>query len=262
MKDRLRGVRTLVRGHSSTHRLVALPHSGGRAENFGCWAEMVPAVPGAEKLELCAIQYPGHGDRIAEEPVADVVDLARQIVSELLQLRTMPLVLFGHSFGSMVAFEVAHACELAGLKLELLVVSSSWAVNDPARPASLDHLLPSPELWQRIVALGGIDPRVANDLELRDLLLPVLRNDMAAQERYLTRRVIQPLSCDLQVYLADQDPLVPVRASAGWARQTKGRVTTCIRSGGHFHIFDNPAPLLQALVDRLAVSPATKMRLT
>lgn len=258
------GVRTLVPARCPELRVLALPHSGGRAESFTRWAEQLRELPGAQGVELCAVQYPGHGDRLVEEPIGDPVALAQQILPELVVMPPAPLVIFGHSFGSVVACELARASERVGIDLSLVAVSSAWAPGDPKRPLRREHLLPDEELWQRLVALGGIDPAIAQESELRDLLVPVLRCDIAAHERYLACAsvTLQPLSCDLHAYLADRDPLVPVWAGGGWGRLTTGRVTTSVRAGGHFHALDDPATLLRDLTYRFDVTRSQQMRLT
>ncbi|MEU3950550.1 alpha/beta fold hydrolase [Streptomyces sp. NPDC029526] len=246
-----------VRTVSSTEhpglRLLGLPHSGGRAENFTGWrAPFRAAFPGAA-VELCAAQYPGHGDRLTEPPEEEVGAIAEEIVADLTRLPPADLLLFGHSFGSAVACEVARRCPGAGLDVVLLVASGAWAPGDPARTPRDEHLLPDEELWERLVALGGIDPGIASQTELRDLLLPAMRADIAAHERYLTCRDPVPLHCDVHVCIAREDPLVPVLAWRHWGRLTTGNTSLDITHGGHFHVFDDPAPLLEDLARRVPV---------
>ncbi|MBA3780236.1 MAG: thioesterase [Nocardioides sp.] len=251
MSDGRATVRTLVHDPRPDLRVLALPHSGGRAESFECWVDHLAGRPLGHRVELCAVQYPGHGDRLSEEPVGDVTALAEQIVPELAAMTSAELVIIGHSFGSVVACEVARGCELAGIQVALVAVSSAWAPGDPARPLRREHLLPAEDLWQRLVALGGIDPEIAQEPEMRDLLLPALRCDITAHERYLACPSLELLSCDLHAYQTDRDPLVPGWAGSSWARMTTGRATASVRPGGHFHVFDEPAALLRDLMGRV-----------
>ncbi|MGW3953835.1 thioesterase II family protein [Streptomyces sp. NPDC004752] len=244
-----------VRTVSSTERpglrLLGLPHSGGRAESFTGWRDALPAAFPGTAVELCAAQYPGHGDRLAEPPREEVGALAEEIVADLTRLPPADLLLFGHSFGSAVACEVARRCPGAGIDVVLLVASSAWAPGDPARLPRDEHLLPDEELWGRLVALGGIDPDIASQTELRDLLLPAMRADIAAHERYLGCPEPVSLHCDVHVCMARGDPLVPAPAGRHWGRLTTGNTSIDIRHGGHFHVFDDPAPLLADLARRV-----------
>lgn len=245
-------VRTVAHTERPGLRLLGLPHSGGRAENFAGWRAALPAAfPGT--VELCAAQYPGHGDRLAEPPAEDVGAIAEEIVTDLTRLPPADLLLFGHSFGSAVACEVARRCPGAGLDVALLVASGAWAPGDPARPPRDEHLLPDEELWERLVALGGIDPDIASQTELRDLLLPAMRADIATHERYLSCQDPVRLHCDVHVCIARGDPLVPVLAGRHWGRLTTGNTSLAIGHGGHFHVFDDPALLLEDLARRIPV---------
>lgn len=246
-------VRTVAHTERPALRLLGLPHSGGRAENFAAWRTALPAAFPGTAVELCAAQYPGHGDRLTEPPAEDVGTMAEEIVADLARLPPADLLLFGHSFGSAVACEVARRCPGAGLDLVLLVASGAWAPGDPARTPRDEHLLPDEELWERLVALGGIDPDVAAQTELRDLLLPAMRADIAAHERYLSCRDPVGLDCDVHVCIARGDPLVPGPAGRHWGRLTTGSTSLTLVPGGHFHVFDDPAPLLADLARRIPV---------
>ncbi|MXG26839.1 alpha/beta fold hydrolase [Streptomyces sp. YIM 132580] len=244
-------VRTVAGRPHPDLRLLALPHSGGRAEGFTAWRPLLPAAFPGIALELCAAQYPGHGDRVAEPPLTEVGAIADEIVAALTGMAPADLVLFGHSFGSAVACEVARRCPAAGIDVVLLVASSAWAPGDPARPPRDEHLLPDEELWQRLIALGGIDPGIAAEVEMRDLVLPALRASIAAHERYLACPDPVPLSCDVHACMARGDPLVPAGAGRYWSRVTTGRTSVGIRPGAHFHAYDDPAPLLADLARRV-----------
>ncbi|MFE9380724.1 thioesterase II family protein [Streptomyces sp. NPDC006855] len=244
-------VRTVTSAPRPGLRLLALPHGGGRAESFAGWQVPLAAAFPEVAVELCAAQYPGHGDRLAEPPVEEVGALAEEIVADLALLPPVDLLLFGHSFGSAVACEVARRCPGAGISVVLLVASSAWAPGDPARPPRDEHLLPDEELWERLVALGGIDPGIASEPEVRELVLPAMRADIGAHERYLGCPDPSPLSCDVHVCMAREDPLVPVEAGRYWSRLTTGNASIDIRPGAHFHVFDDPALLLADLARRV-----------
>lgn len=244
-------VRTVTRQPRPELRFLALPHSGGRAEGFAGWRALLPAVFPGVAVELCAAQYPGHGDRLAEPPMADVGAIADEIVADLIALPPADLVLFGHSFGSAVGCEVARRCPAAGIDVVLLVASSAWAPGDPERLPRDEYLLSDEELWERLIALGGIDPGIAAEIEVRDLVLPALRADIGAHERYLACPEPISLSCDVHACMARGDPLVPVRAGRYWSRVTTRNASVDIRTGGHFHAYDDPAPLLADLARRV-----------
>jgi pyochelin biosynthetic protein PchC len=130
-------------------RLVCLPHAGGAASSFRGWAEAVP--PG---VELVSVQYPGREDRIREEPWTDAVAMAGTLAG-LLAADPRPLVLFGHSLGGTLAYEVARRLPRPPVRL---VVSARIAPTVPPAPVFRGET--DEELAAELCRLGGTDARV------------------------------------------------------------------------------------------------------
>jgi pyochelin biosynthesis protein PchC len=81
-------------------RLVCLPFAGGSASFFHPLSAALPDV------EVLAAQYPGRQDRLSEPPVADLGAMADAVAAEQ-PADSARTVLFGHSVGALVAYEVA-----------------------------------------------------------------------------------------------------------------------------------------------------------
>lgn len=230
-------LRTLVQAPTPIARIVCLPHSGGTAAGYGAWAAGIPAT-----VELLAAQYPGHGDRFAEPLSTDVRALSSELSSELLRLPPLPTVLFGHSLGALVAYETALTLGTLGRAPRGLLASSCPAPGAQGRIRARG--LSDGELWSLIGSLGGIDPAVAHEPELVEVLLPVLRADITAHEGYRPEPGAAPLSCPVRCYHGIRDPLVDATLLAGWASVTTGSFSLLEREGHHFHPFQNAEHLL------------------
>ncbi|GHH10548.1 thioesterase II family protein [Streptomyces rubradiris] len=230
-------LRTLVQASAPTARIVCLPHSGGTAAGYGAWAAGVPAG-----VELLAAQYPGHGDRFGEPLSTDVRTLGAELASALLRLPPLPTVLFGHSLGALVAYETALTLGTLGRAPSGLLVSSCPAPGTRGRIRARG--VSDGELWSLIRSLGGIDPAVADEPELVEVLLPVLRADITAHEEYRPEPATTPLSCPLRCYHGIRDPLVDTTLLSGWASVTTGPFSLREREGHHFHPFQDAEHLL------------------
>jgi pimeloyl-ACP methyl ester carboxylesterase len=160
-------VRSLITVADPTVRVVCFPHSGGSAAAFGDWATAMP--PG---VELVAVQYPGRGDRFVEPLVDDVAAMADHAAAELRRLPTSDHVLFGHSLGALVAYETAMVLRDMGAEPSRLCAS---ACLPPGQMANRHvHRAPDDEFWAALCRLGGIEPWIAENAELRELLSPAL----------------------------------------------------------------------------------------
>lgn len=239
-------IRTLAVTRDPAVRLVCFPHSGSSATAFRHWATALP--PG---VELVAVQYPGRGDRFGEELLDDVAELAGHAVGELLQLPWRDQVLFGHSLGAVVAYETAVLLRDMGRQPTRLCVS---ACLPPGHLQNRDvHLASDDDFWDSLCALGGIVPGIAEDAELREMLMPVLRSDIRAHATYQPGSGIKPLSCPVNCYHGIGDPLVDDTQVAEWANVTSDEFRLRVRPGGHFHLATDVARLVS---DILGQEPA------
>jgi pyochelin biosynthetic protein PchC len=236
-------LRSLTTVAAPTRRVVCFPHSGGSATAFGAWATAMP--PG---VELVAVQYPGRGDRFVEPPVDEVAAMAGHAAAELLRLPATDQVFFGHSLGAVVAYETALVLRDKGEEPSKLCASA--CLPPGAMEDRQIHLAPDDEFWATLCGLGGIEPGIAENAELRELLLPTLRMDLRAHATYQPRAGAKPLSCPVSCYHGAGDPLVDEARLAEWAGVTSGDFTMRVRPGGHFHVSANVAELVADIVRR------------
>ena len=235
----LRGYR---RETDAVVRLVCLPHAGGSASYFFPLAKALPP-----EVELLAVQYPGRQDRHAEPCVDDVVTLAEQLVDVLAAQRDLPLVLFGHSMGATVGFEVARRlADHADVPLAGLLVSARCA---PSQHRSADiHLLDDEGILAELRRLSGTQAAVLGDDELVRMVLPAIRNDYRAAETYRYTPG-PPLAVPIVGLCGDSDPRVAPADVDGWRAHTTAGFTLRVLPGGHFYFGEQPAALDAAIAD-------------
>ncbi|MEQ1848829.1 MAG: alpha/beta fold hydrolase, partial [Nitrospira sp.] len=88
--------------HDATVRLFCLPYAGGSSTIFYRWSEYVsPAI------EVCSVQLPGREGRLTMPPYTSMRPLVQAIGNAILPFLDKPYVLFGHSLGGLIAFELA-----------------------------------------------------------------------------------------------------------------------------------------------------------
>ncbi|MFJ2743759.1 thioesterase II family protein [Streptomyces sp. NPDC087440] len=233
-------LRSLNQSDRPAHRLVCFPHSGGTASVYRAWSAALPADG-----ELLGVQYPGRLERMDEEPADSVAQMAACVAADLLRRAPLPCFLFGHSLGALVAYETALLLEAAGHPVDTLVVSGApapWLAGGGST-----HRLPDDELWDLLGELGGIDPRLGDDRELRALLLPVLRADIRLNETYRASPHAEPLTCTLRALHHTGDPLVDAARTGAWARATTGAFGLRSGPGGHFDLPADVGALAEAL---------------
>lgn len=205
-------------------QLFCLPHAGGNAVMFHRWKRQLDSLVRVYPMDL-----PGHGTRRGEPLITELEPLVADLTQQIRYLTDGgPLLLFGHSFGALLAFELAHT--LPGGPDALLVSGRNGpAVPHPAPPL---HQLPTAELLDRLDALDGIPLPVLAEPELLDIFLPPLRADARMAELY-ERGDHPPLACPIRVAAGDIDPLASPRGLHRWARETTADCTVDILTGRH-----------------------------
>ncbi|GFH34441.1 thioesterase II family protein [Streptomyces pacificus] len=220
-------------------RVVCFPHAGGAASWY-----MPLATALAPRAEVLAVQYPGRQDRRGEPLVDDVRVLARRITEVVAPLRDRPLVLFGHSMGASVAFEVATALQAGSSDVAHLFVSGRRAPQYPHDEKV--HRLDDAGVIAEVRRLAGTDSRVFDDEELVRMVLPAIRGDYRAAEtyRYLPG---PPLTCPVTALTGDRDPKTTVGEAAGWEERTTGPFRLRVFPGGHFFLAEHSEAVVELL---------------
>ncbi|HTC92785.1 MAG TPA: alpha/beta fold hydrolase [Terriglobales bacterium] len=237
-------------------RLVCIPYAGGGGQVFNPWPALLPA-----EVELFAVNLPGRGRRLLEPPIAELSKLI-ELLAPQLPCDDKPFVLFGHSMGALVSFELARELRRRHRAAPLHLFASGCFPPHVPDPHPI-HTLPGPEFIQEVRDLNGIPKEVQENQELMDLMLPVLKADFTLTETYV-HRPEPPLACPITVYGGATDPLSGDRdIMEGWRQHTSGKFSLQMLPGDHFFLQSAQRLLLtliswelKEIIHRLGASPA------
>ncbi|HEX8320285.1 thioesterase II family protein [Longimicrobium sp.] len=222
-------------------RLFCFPYAGGGASIFNTWPRGLPA-----EVEVVGVQPPGREARIGETPIGNLHELADAIHRELTPLLDRPFVLFGHSNGGLMAFEVARRLRRAGGPMpELLVASGRPApqVTDDEPPI---HALPYDEFIAALRRYNGTPEEILANAEIMELLEPVLRADFSLGETYRYDPE-PPLDVPITAFGGERDDEVPRDHVEAWREQTTGAFHVQMFPGDHFFLNSDRDQVLAAL---------------
>ncbi|MEH1100268.1 thioesterase II family protein [Micromonospora sp. CPCC 205561] len=225
--------------HPAPVQLFCLPYAGGGASVFRSWQEGLGA-----DVEVLPVQLPGRENRISEDPVFDVADVARAIGDRARG----PYAIYGHSMGGRVGFEVVRELRRAGCPLPLRLYVGGARAPHLSGPSHFDGLsrMDDEQLLHRLVAGGGLPAGLLDYPELVELLLPLLRADFDRVDGY---RYVpgEPLPMPIVAFSGRDDQSVTREQSEGWREHSAAGFTLHELDGGHFFLNERLPELLAAI---------------
>jgi medium-chain acyl-[acyl-carrier-protein] hydrolase len=227
-------------------RLYCVPHAGGGASLFRRWQSELP-----EDLEVCGIQLPGRENRSREPPLSDLASIVWGLGQALHPTALSgPFVLFGHSMGALIAFELVRWLqEHHRIRPVHLIVSGCNAphVRGPKpTPADRDDAA----LFAELRRLRGTDPILLNNSEFVDLLLPRFRADYMAYRLYEYSDG-PPLNCPITACGGIHDSDVTREGLQAWEKHTVAGFELRLFPGDHFYLTTHQHLLLSAIANVL-----------
>ena len=221
---------------------LCFPHAGAGAAGYLGLSRLLP--PG---IALRVAQLPGREGRFREPPYRDARALARAMLPAVEALADRPIVLFGHSLGAIVAYELAREMRGGGLPAPAhLYVSGRQAPHVGLRGRATWDLTDD-ALIEALRELGGTPETVLGDQELFGLIAPALRADLEMNERY-EHTPGDPLTTAITAFAADRDPRATPGEVAAWADHTTSRFAFVEVDGDHFALLARPRLLMDRVL--------------
>jgi surfactin synthase thioesterase subunit len=223
--------------------LVCLPFAGAGASFFHPWQDIA-----GDRLVVVPLQLPGRERRIDTEPYRDALVAADELLPDLVNQLDgkTEVVLFGHSVGAVLAYELAHRVAThPDLVLRRLFVSGSPEPHTQ-RPERATGL-PDDEFIARVSQFAGVRHEALEDPEMRELILPTLRADVEMHENYRPG-TDDRLPAPITSLRGSDDTLVTAAEAARWSEVAGAGFEYVELPGGHMYLTES-APDLLKLID-------------
>jgi medium-chain acyl-[acyl-carrier-protein] hydrolase len=222
-------------------RLICFPYAGSGPVVFHQWPNGLP-----QDVEVWGVRLPGRETRLREPAFTSLPPLVATVAEVLRPYTELPFVIFGHSMGALISFELVHYWrDHDGPQPIHLLVSGHRAPHRPPLNPTCHHA-DKQTFLNRLKNLGGTPAQFFALDDLVSLMLPTLRADFSVWETYKYEEKL-PLTIPITVFGGRSDSEATETDFAAWRQHTSGQFALHMFNGGHFYFHKDGSPLIHLM---------------
>ncbi|SFL37548.1 Surfactin synthase thioesterase subunit [Gracilibacillus orientalis] len=213
-------------------RLFCLPYAGGSASAYYKWKNYL-----SDKIVLEPIELKGRGKRFNEPFYSNFEEVIEDVYGYISDNTDSDYAIFGHSMGSLIAYELYYKIQESNMKKPKHLFFSSYKAPHNKRN-NLIKKLTDQDLINRIRNLGGTQEELLQNEEFLDIYLPIIRNDFELINSYTYSKKANQILCDITLLYGNEEVL-KFEDMLDWQSHSQGKSTVYELEGNHFYINDN-----------------------
>lgn len=203
-------------------------------------------------IDLHPVELAGRGKRYSvsfyntfEDAVDDVYNSIKN------ELDGSPYALFGHSMGSLLAYELY--CRIREIKYRepMHLFFSGRYPPHINKNGKILHILPDNEFMGEILKFGGTPQEVMENQELMNIFIPILKADYRILETHKNIPLGMVFDNDITVLYGKEDTDVARIDVEEWEKYTSKRCYFYDFDGGHFFINDESVSIANIINNTL-----------
>lgn len=203
-------------------KLFCLPNAGGSASMFDSWKKHLPV-----DVELVKCQYPGREERSNIPFCKTVPELLDNLIAQIKPHLDSPFIIFGHSFGGLLSFELVRELRRRHLPLPQHLYISCFYAPVVFSKKNFDAQV------KQFIELGMIPQKILDSPPLLDHFLKMLEADIALASTY-SFTAEAPIDVPITAYAGTVDPLVKITDIEPWKMETSKAFDLQVFPGDHF----------------------------
>lgn len=229
----------------SKMKLFCFPHAGGSASTYISWSNLI-----SKKVELKPIEYPGRGFRAKDALCTTMEEIVHSVYETIVTMldEEEDYILYGHSMGSLIAYEVAYKLIEKGHKKPHHIILSGGKAPQRRIKKKHSHKLVMEKFEDFVLQYGGKQThKIFENKELKDYFIPILRSDIKIVEEYLYQKPAYLFDSNLSILIGEDDESTTWEDIKEWSEVTTKDCQFYYFKGGHFFIQENPKQVVNQI---------------
>lgn len=226
--------------------LFCLPYAGASEAIYYSWKKYLNT-----NIELYPIELKGRGKRFNQafyESLEEAVDdIFNKIKDKIVDT---DYTIYGHSMGSLLAFELYYKIISENLRKPKHIFFSGYKAPSILRKKENIYTLPNNDFMKKVIELGGTPEEIANNKELLELFLPIIRSDFRILEKYDYKEREEKIECDVSIMNGKQDS-INLEEILAWRNHVSKGFKVYNLEGNHFFINNNVENITNIINDTL-----------
>ncbi|NQZ20704.1 MAG: thioesterase [Colwellia sp.] len=229
--------------HNPEIKLLCFPYAGGGVPVYFPWKNKL-----GKNVELNIVQLPGRGTHFSQAPIDNMETLVESLLPAVSDILDGNYVIFGHSVGSRIGFELVRQAMAKGFPAPLHFFASGSSSPKHKCLENKVHELPDNEFIKELKDMDGTPSEVLENRELMELFLPTLRADFKIAEQYTCHeKFIIPTTITV---LSGRDDNISSEQLQMWGDFSE-KSEVVMFDGGHFFIDTNKEQVIDIVCNRL-----------
>ncbi len=219
-------------------KIFCFPYAGGISSLiYSKWKVKMKG-----KIEIIPVNMPRRNALIAEEGLDSIDEVVDLIIDTMKDDFKGSYAFWGHSMGAIVAYELTLALQMRGFELPRHVFFSGVKPFHLETQRNPIHTYNDEDFIDEIYALNGTRDKTFDNLEFREIFLPILREDFRLVYNYKYYSKKGKLTMPITAMMGSEEKIDELEKNE-WHELTRSKVSVYTLPGNHFFIDNNVAEI-------------------
>jgi len=231
-------------------KIIAIPFAGGNKYSFNKIEKHI-----FQDFEWITLELPGRGSRFPEQLLDNVPAMVNDLFKSIqIHIAKDDYILYGHSLGSILGYELVKKIIENGLKLPSCLFFTGRGAPQYNRFINKKSILPQDLFWKEIIKIGGMPKDILSQKELLEVYYPILKNDFKAIENYVYTKPKTCFSIPIHIIMGtdeigeETEEKTSIATMKSWNNETSAPCSFETIPGNHFFVLEEAELMAQKIM--------------